>query len=80
MADNSVKKSDNKSGQKSLGFFGKIILFIKQVIAELKKVVYPTKNELWVYFWVVIVFVLMIMAFVGIFDGIFNVLVRLVFG
>ncbi|QPK93999.1 preprotein translocase subunit SecE [Actinomyces sp. zg-332] len=80
MADNSVKKSDSNSGKKSVGFLGRILLFIKQVIAELKKVVYPTKNELWTYFWVVIVFVLMIMAFVGVFDGLLNVIVRLVFG
>lgn len=80
MADNSIKKSGNVSDKQSVGFFSKIILFIKQVIGELKKVVYPTKNELWTYFWVVIVFVLMIMAFVGVFDGLLNLIVGFVFG
>lgn len=80
MADNSIKKSGSASDKQSVGFFSKIILFIKQVIGELKKVVYPTKNELWTYFWVVIVFVLMIMAFVGVFDGLLNLIVGFVFG
>ena len=64
---------------KKLGFFGRIGLFIRQVIAELKKVVYPTKNELWTYFLVVIVFVTVLMAFVGIVDFVSGWLANLVF-
>ena len=83
MSEQVVKasKSPNKDGKGvSVGFFAKILLFVKQVIGELKKVVYPTRNELWTYFWVVIVFVLMLMAFVGVFDAIFSFIVRYVFG
>ncbi|WP_129359245.1 MULTISPECIES: preprotein translocase subunit SecE [Micrococcaceae] len=39
------------------GFFGRIFLFFKQVIAELKKVVSPTKRELLNYVIIVLVFV-----------------------
>lgn len=80
MAENSVEKPAQKTRNKTAGFLGKIILFIKQVIGELKKVVYPTKNELWTYFWVVITFVSMIIIFVGVVDLGFNQLIKLVFG
>ncbi|AOZ72206.1 preprotein translocase subunit SecE [Boudabousia tangfeifanii] len=54
--------------EEKLGFFGRIMLFIRQVILELKKVVYPTKDELWTYFLVVIFFVAVLMAFIGLVD------------
>ncbi len=79
-----MKHTSNKSTkqvqEKPAGFFAKIFLFVKQVIAELKKVVYPTKSELWGYFWVVIVFVVALMAFVGVFDGVLSFAVRVIFG
>ncbi|MFH5822049.1 preprotein translocase subunit SecE [Georgenia sp. AZ-5] len=65
---------------KKRGFFGRIILFVRQVLAELKKVVRPTRSELLTYFAVVIVFVLVIMAFVGVLDLSFGRLVLWVFG
>ena len=42
--------------------------FVRQVIAELKKVVRPTRSELLNYTWVVIVFVAVVMAFVTVLD------------
>ncbi|MEE6273864.1 preprotein translocase subunit SecE [Georgenia wangjunii] len=65
---------------KERGFFGRIALFVRQVIAELKKVVRPTRNELFTYFVVVLVFVLVIMAYVGLLDLAFGRLVLWVFG
>lgn len=62
------------------GFFARIALFIRQVIDELHKVVWPTRNELWTYFTVVVVFVLAIMVFVGVLDFGFERLVNWVFG
>jgi preprotein translocase subunit SecE len=41
------------------------ILFLRQVIAELRKVVWPTRNQLVNYFFVVLVFVLIMMAVVA---------------
>ena len=47
---------------------GRVALFIRQVIAELKKVVRPTRSELFTYTGVVLVFVLVVMAFVTVLD------------
>nr|WP_226924436.1 preprotein translocase subunit SecE [Georgenia satyanarayanai] len=60
--------------------FARIALFVRQVIAELKKVVKPTRNELFTFFVVVIVFVLAIMAYVGLVDLGFGRLALWVFG
>ena len=61
------------------GFFGRIALFIRQVIDELRKVVWPTMNELWTYFTVVVVFIIAIMAFTGVLDFAFNRVVMWLF-
>ncbi len=46
------------------GLFARIALFVRQVVAELKKVVRPTRAELIRYTTVVLVFVAVVMAFV----------------
>jgi preprotein translocase subunit SecE len=43
-------------------------LFYRQVVAELRKVVWPTQQQLTTYFIVVLVFVLFMMAIVSILD------------
>ena len=60
--------------------FARIALFIRQVIAELKKVVTPTRKELLNYVVVVLVFVIIMMAIVGLLDWLFGLLVLYVFG
>ncbi|MGL5927720.1 MAG: preprotein translocase subunit SecE [Dermatophilaceae bacterium] len=55
-------------------------LFISQILDELRKVVRPTRSELWNYTIVVIVFVTVMMAFVSGLDLGFGRLVGLVFG
>ncbi|KGM14576.1 preprotein translocase subunit SecE [Cellulomonas bogoriensis] len=50
------------------GLFGRIALFVRQVVAELKKVVRPTRPELITYTSVVLVFVAVVMAFVTVID------------
>lgn len=57
------------------GIFGKILLFIRQVIDELRKVVRPTRDELTSYTIALIVFLVILMAFVV---GIDQLLVHLV--
>ncbi len=42
--------------------------FYRQVVAELRKVVWPTRTQLITYFWVVLVFVVVIMTFVSLLD------------
>ncbi|ACQ81407.1 preprotein translocase, SecE subunit [Beutenbergia cavernae DSM 12333] len=60
--------------------FARIALFVRQVIAELKKVVRPTRSELMTYTAVVIVFVLAVMLYVGVLDFGIGKLVLWVFG
>lgn len=43
-------------------------LFLRQVAAELRKVVWPTQQQLVTYFWVVLVFVIVVMTFVSLLD------------
>ena len=57
-----------------------LTLFVSQILDELRKVVRPTRNELWNYTLVVIVFVTVMMALVSGLDLGFSKLVGLVFG
>ncbi|WP_338088357.1 preprotein translocase subunit SecE [Nanchangia anserum] len=72
--------SRSQAQESKPGLFARMILFVRQIVAELKKVVWPTREQLWTYFTVVIVFVLALMVFVGILDVAFASLSRLVFG
>jgi preprotein translocase subunit SecE len=60
--------------------FARIALFIRQVFGELKKVVTPTRRELFGFTAVVLVFVVIMMAIVGGLDFVFSALVVFVFG
>jgi preprotein translocase subunit SecE len=73
-------RSTSERDVKKRGFFGRIVLFFRQVIAELKKVVRPTRSELMTYFVVVLVFVAAIGVYVGLLDVGFGQLVLWVFG
>ncbi|MBW1638583.1 MULTISPECIES: preprotein translocase subunit SecE [Microbacterium] len=66
--------------EKKLGFFGRIALFFRQVIAELRKVVTPTRKELVKYTLVVLAFVLVMMGLVYGLDMVFSWLTAQVFG
>jgi preprotein translocase subunit SecE len=70
-ADEPARPSgSDKAGkpEKRRGLFARIALFVRQVVAELKKVVRPTRNELVTYTAVVLVFVAVVMAFVTVVD------------
>ena len=54
--------------------------FYRQVVAELRKVVWPTQQQLITYFVVVLVFVLVIMTVVSLLDVGFGRLAFKVFG
>jgi preprotein translocase subunit SecE len=69
-----------KSGAPQRRGFSFLGLFFRQVIAELRKVVRPTRNELVTYTSVVLVFVAAVMAFVSTLDFGFGHLVLFVFG
>ncbi|MCW2777435.1 MAG: secE [Frankiales bacterium] len=54
--------------------------FYRQVVAELRKVIWPTRNELLTYTSVVVVFVITMVIIVSIFDFAFSQAVLKVFG
>ncbi|MEO5652427.1 MAG: preprotein translocase subunit SecE [Marmoricola sp.] len=56
------------------------ITFYRQVIAELRKVVWPTQQMLVTYFLVVLVFVLVMIAYVSVLDLGFGKAVFAIFG
>ena len=60
--------------------FARITLFIRQVNAELRKVVTPTRRELFSYTAVVLVFVIIMMALVWGLDQVFGLVVLYIFG
>lgn len=69
-ADSAAKRS----------WFGRIILFVQQIIAELKKVVTPTRKELINYTIVVLAFVVVMMALVWVLDQAFGWFTLFLFG
>lgn len=75
-----VPSGGNSGGEEKLNFFGRIMLFLRQVIDEMRKVVTPTRKELITYTSVVLVFVLIVMGLVYGFDWAFSWLTSQVFG
>lgn len=74
-----AKSGRDANPDSSTGLFGRIARYFRQVVDEMKKVVYPTGEELWRYFLVVVFFVLVIMAAVAVIDLGFSALTDLVF-
>ena len=66
--------------ERKLNFFQRIALFIRQVFAELRKVVTPTRQELLKFTAVVLAFVVVVMAFVYGLDLLFTWVTGVVFG
>jgi len=65
---------------RSRGPIARVMLFLRQVIVELRKVVTPTRRELFNYTGVVLVFVIIMMAIVSGLDLLFGYGVGVVFG
>jgi preprotein translocase subunit SecE len=68
-----------RSGMPSFGF-GRIGRFIREVVAELRKVIWPTRKELVTYAVVVVFFVAVMMTIIAGFDYGFASAVQWVFG
>ena len=73
-------KGRERGGNPISRWFKALGLFVSQILDELRKVVRPTRSELWNYTLVVIVFVTVMMALVSALDFGFGKLVALVFG
>jgi preprotein translocase subunit SecE len=78
-ADDVVAKAKKDRAERR-GPFAAIALFIRQVLGELRKVVTPTRKELFSYTGVVLVFVVVMMILVSVLDFGFGYLVGWVFG
>ncbi len=73
-------KGTERGGNPLSRWIRRLQLFVSQILDELRKVVRPTRSELWNYTLVVIVFVTVMMALVSAMDYGFTKLVGLVFG
>ncbi|MEU5580316.1 MULTISPECIES: preprotein translocase subunit SecE [Streptomyces] len=75
------KKKARKGGKRGKkGPFGRLALFYRQIIAELRKVVWPTRSQLTTYTTVVIVFVVIMIGLVTVIDYGFSNAVKYIFG
>jgi preprotein translocase subunit SecE len=70
----------DKADRVKKSWFGRIVLFVQQVMSELKKVVTPTRKELINYFLVVLAFVVIMMTLVWLFDQLFGWVTVFIFG
>ena len=61
-------------------YFARIVTYVRQVIAELRKVIWPTRSEMITYTSVVLVFVAVMVTIVAAFDFAFTKAVLAVFG
>lgn len=79
--DETREKKARKGGKRGKkGPLGRLALFYRQVVAELRKVVWPTRNQLTTYTTVVIVFVLIMIGLVTVIDYGFQEAIKFVFG
>ena len=65
--------------EEKLGIFARVGIFYRQVLSELKKVVWPTRNMLTTYTAVVLVFVTFVIAVVSVIDLVLTKVVFWVF-
>ena len=77
-----TRATSSSSERRPAGSGGRtgIALFFRQVIAELRKVIWPTRDQLTTYFVVVLFFVLVMMTIVSVLDYSFNTLMFKIFG
>ncbi|MHB1067204.1 MAG: preprotein translocase subunit SecE [Candidatus Nanopelagicales bacterium] len=83
MTDTDTDHGSGGSGSRGRargGVFARLALFVRQVVAELRKVIWPTRKELVAYTTVVIIFVLVMAGIVAALDYVFARGVLFVFG
>ncbi|MFF9341640.1 MULTISPECIES: preprotein translocase subunit SecE [unclassified Streptomyces] len=75
------KKKGRKGGKRGKkGPLGRLAVFYRQIVAELRKVVWPTRSQLTSYTTVVIIFVVVMIGLVTVIDFGFQEAVKYVFG
>ena len=76
--DRPTPKRDRKAKRASL--FSRLVRFIREVWAELRKVIWPTRKQMVTYTTVVLVFVIFMVALVSGLDLAFGKVINVVFG
>jgi preprotein translocase subunit SecE len=72
LAERSASSESPKAKKRSGGPFGRVGGFFREVVSELRKVIWPTRKELLTYTGVVIVFVVVVTAIVSGLDYVFG--------
>jgi len=75
-----AKSSGRASADKGPGIFGRFARFFREIVAELRKVIWPTRKELLTYTAVVVVFVTIMLTLVAGLDYAFARAMIFVFG
>ncbi|GGO83741.1 preprotein translocase subunit SecE [Wenjunlia tyrosinilytica] len=78
--EDEASQSRRGGKRKKKGPLARLATFYRQVIAELRKVVWPKRSDLITYTTVVIVFVVVMIALVSVIDLGFSKLIEQVFG
>ncbi|NYV73798.1 preprotein translocase subunit SecE [Streptomyces sp. UH6] len=80
-AQDDEEKKPRKGGKRAKkGPLKRLALFYRQIVAELRKVVWPTRSQLTTYTTVVIIFVVVMIGLVTVIDFGLDEAARLVFG
>ncbi|KXK63577.1 preprotein translocase subunit SecE [Micromonospora rosaria] len=79
-AESADSKPKTKADSGRVGLFGRVARFFREVVAELRKVIWPTRKELLTYTAVVVVFVTVMLTIVAGLDFAFAKGVLWVFG
>ncbi|MFG3705454.1 preprotein translocase subunit SecE [Micromonospora sp. NPDC047670] len=79
-AESADSRPKTKADTDRVGLFGRIARFIREVVAELRKVIWPTRKELLTYTAVVVAFVAVMLTIVAGLDFAFAKGVLWVFG
>jgi len=79
-SDAAAKKSVTKKAPSRVGPFGRLANFFREIVAELRKVIWPTRKELITYATVVVVFVTIMLTVVGLLDFGFGKAILWIFG
>ncbi|MDO3650114.1 preprotein translocase subunit SecE [Nocardia mangyaensis] len=76
----SLRKADKAAGKTTSNPFKRILKFLREVIAELRKVIWPNRKQMVTYTAVVLVFVVFMVAFISGIDVVYVKAVDWLFG
>jgi preprotein translocase subunit SecE len=78
--ERTVNRTRTKVASDRPSIFGRLARYLREIVAELQKVIWPTRKELLTYTAVVLVFVTLVMSYVAGLDVGFAKLMFIIFG